>query len=65
MPELQCHANYFYLSVLWLAAEYAVIAYLYSYRNIPKFAREAIVLSILIANIWFILFIFGLKECSV
>ena len=65
MPALQCHTNYFYLSVLWLAAEYAVLGYLYCYKNIPKFAREACVFSILMANIWFILFVFGLKECTV
>ncbi len=65
MPKLQCHTTYFYLSLLWLGAEYAVIGYLYCYKNIPKFAREAMVFSILLANIWFILFIFGLKECTV
>ena len=65
MPKLQCHANFFYLSIFWLAAEYVVIGYLYFYKNIPKFARETIVLSIVIANFWFILFVFGLNECTV
>lgn len=64
IPELQCHATFFYLSIFWLFSEFAVIAYLYCYRNIPKFAREAVVISLLIANCWFILFIFGLQECS-
>lgn len=64
IPELRCHAAFFYLSIFWLASEFAVIVYLYCYRNIPRFAREAVVFSILIANIWFILFIFGLQECS-
>jgi len=65
LPELQCYANYFYLSILWLGSELALIGYFYRYRHIPKFAREAVVPSILISNVWFILFIFGLKECSV
>lgn len=65
IPELRCHAIFFYLSVFWLVSEFVVIAYLYCYRNIPKFAREAVVISLLIANIWFILFIFGLQVCSV
>lgn len=65
MPAFQCHLNYFYLSILWLIAEYTVIGYLYWYKDIPTFAREALVFFILIANIWLILFIFGLKECTV
>ena len=65
MPKLQCHTSFFYLSVFWLSAEYVVIGYLYFYKNIPKFAREAIVLSIVIANFWLILFVFGLNECTV
>ncbi len=64
IPELQCHVAFFYLSILWLVSECTVLAYLYCYRNIPKFAREAVVFSLLMANIWFILFIFGLQECS-
>lgn len=63
MPKLQCYANYFYLSILWLGAEYAILGYLYCYKNIPKFARDAVVFSILLANMWFILFVFGLTEC--
>jgi len=62
-PALQCHAIFFYLSLFWLASEVVLIAYLYCYKNIPRFAREAVVFSLLIANIWFILFIFGLKGC--
>lgn len=65
LPSQPCYTNFFYLSLVWLAAEYIVIGYLYCYKNIPKFAREAIFLSILMANIWFLLFLAGLKECAV
>ncbi|MBB3169438.1 hypothetical protein [Simiduia aestuariiviva] len=64
IPALQCHAFFFYLSIFWLAAEVAVIAYLYRYKNIPRFAREAVVISLLIANFWFILFVFSLQACN-
>lgn len=64
LPETGCHKGFLYLSVLWLAIQWVVIGYLYWYRNIPAFARGAIKLFILVANIWFILFIFALKPCG-
>lgn len=62
--ELECHSVFFYLALLWLASEYAVIGWLYSDRNIPKFARDSVIITILLANVWFILFVFGLTECA-
>lgn len=63
IPSIFCQKIWFYFSILWLVVELAVISYLYFYKNIPRFAREAIVLLILMSNVWFAMFIFGLKEC--
>lgn len=65
VPKLHCYSSFFYLSFFWLTAEVSVIAYLSLYRNIPRFARESVEFSIVMANIWFILFIFDLKACTV
>lgn len=63
LSEAECHKGFLYLSVLWLAVQWVVIGYLYWYREIPAFARGAIKLLILVANVWFGLFIFSLKPC--
>jgi len=65
MPGLECYRVFFYLSIVGLISEYAVIGYLYFYKDIPKFARDAVTISLLIANFWFVLFVFGLQECKV
>lgn len=64
IPQLQCHAIFVYLSIAWLISELAVITYLCIWRNIPRFAREAVACTLIISNIWFILFLFGLTECT-
>jgi hypothetical protein len=64
IPNMLCHKGFFYLAILWLIAEALVIGYLYFHKNVPRFARDALVLTLLISNIWFILFVFGLRECS-
>jgi len=61
--EAECHNGFLYLSVLWLISQWVVIGYLLLYPNIPAFARTAITLLILVANVWFGLFIFSLKAC--
>ena len=63
IPKLWCHRVWLYFSVIWLFIEIVVIGYLFLYKNIPRFAREAITLIILISNVWFGLFIFGLDKC--
>lgn len=63
IPETECHKGFLYFSALWLAVQWVVIGYLYWYRGIPAFARGAITLLILVANVWFGLFIFSLKPC--
>ena len=63
-PEAACYKGFLYLSVLWLVAQWIVIGYLYWYRDIPVFARGAIKLLILVANVWFGLFIFSLNPCG-
>ena len=62
-PGAECHRGFFYFSVLWLVVQWVVIGYLYRYRNVPAFARGAIEMLILVANIWFVLFIFSLEPC--
>lgn len=62
-PELKCWNGFFYLSVVWLFVQTAVIGFLYFYSNIPAFARWSVTLLILVANMWFILFLFSLKSC--
>jgi len=64
LPETSCHRGFFFFSVLWLVVQWVVIGYLYRYQDIPAFARGAIKLLILVANVWFGLFIFSLKSCS-
>lgn len=64
LPETECHKSFLYFSVLWLAVQWVVIGYLYWYRDIPAFARGSIKLLILVANVWFGLFIFALKPCG-
>ncbi|MBN0988920.1 hypothetical protein [Amphritea pacifica] len=63
LPETACHEGFLLFSVLWLAVQWVVIGYLYWYRDIPAFARNALKLLILVANIWFGLFIFSLQPC--
>ena len=65
LPETACHKGTLYVSVLWLVVQWVVIGYLYWFRDIPAFARGAIKILILTANIWFGLFIFALKPCGV
>lgn len=62
-PEFKCWNGFFYLSVVWLFVQTTVIGFLYFYMNIPAFARWSITLFILVANMWFILFLFSLKSC--
>ncbi len=64
LPATQCHKGTLYLSALWLAVQWVVIGYLYGWRDIPAFARTAIKLLIVVANLWFILFLFSLKSCG-
>ena len=63
-PMMRCHSPFFYLAAVWLVMEMMVIGYLYVYKNIPKFARDAIVVMVLISNVWFLLFVFSLKACN-
>jgi len=60
----QCHNGFFFGSVVWLATQLVVIAYLFHGNTIQKYAREAIFLLIAMGNIWFILFIVALNTCS-
>ncbi|MDL0432583.1 hypothetical protein QPM17_15680 [Marinobacter sp. TBZ242] len=62
--DIECHKGMLYFSAVWLAVQWVVIGYLYRYQNIPKFAREAINLLILLGNVWFGLFIFSLQPCT-
>ncbi|GAB2918108.1 hypothetical protein GCM10027181_16570 [Rheinheimera gaetbuli] len=64
LPQTECYKGFLYISVLWLAVQWAVIGYLYWYRDIPAFARSAIKLLVLVANAWFGLFIFSLQPCG-
>lgn len=63
LPEAVCHKGIFYLSALWLAVQWTVIGYLYWYRNIPVFARAAVAMLMVMANVWFGLFLFTLQPC--
>jgi len=63
-PDAACHQFFLYFSLLWLLAQWVVIGYLYGYRNIPNFARAAITLLILVANMWFGFFVFSLRPCG-
>ena len=63
-PDTSCHKGALYFSFLWLAVQWVVIGYLYSYQTIPKFAREAIKLVLMLGNVWFGLFIFSLQPCA-
>lgn len=63
VPEIGCYKGFFFLSILWLAVQWVVIGYLYWCPEMPAYARNAIKLLILLANAWFILFLFSLKPC--
>jgi hypothetical protein len=63
--NIQCHKGFLYLSVVWVLAELFVIAYMFKFNNIPKFARDSIGALIAFSNIWFGLFLFSLKPCGV
>ncbi|MDX1456887.1 MAG: hypothetical protein R3276_04810 [Marinobacter sp.] len=63
-PDVGCHRGILYFSVVWLVAQWIVIGYLYWYQYIPAFARDGIKLLILVANVWFGLFIFSLQPCG-
>jgi len=62
--KYECYNGFFYGSVIWLAVQLVVIAYLYRSNAIQKYAREAIFLHIAMANGWFILFVVGLTACG-
>lgn len=62
--DIECHKGVLYFSAVWLAVQWVVIGYLYRYKDIPKFAREAIKFLILLGNMWFGLFIFSLQPCT-
>lgn len=59
-----CHKGFLYLSYIWLFVQWVVIGYLYQSRNTPAFARDAIKVLILLANVWFGLFLFSLQPCA-
>lgn len=63
-PELSCWTGFFYLSVVWGLIQTSVIAFLYFDFPIPVFARWSITMVLLVANIWFILFVFSLTPCG-
>lgn len=63
--QFQCVKGFTYASVLWLFSQLVVIGYLYYFRSIPNFARQAITILLLTSNMWFILFIVSLKPCAV
>ncbi|MGL6162556.1 hypothetical protein [Microbulbifer sp.] len=52
---------FLFMSILWVCAELVVVWYIYYSDNMPAFARGAIQLNVLIANVWFGLFIFSLN----
>ncbi|GGX75177.1 hypothetical protein GCM10007392_47990 [Saccharospirillum salsuginis] len=64
-PNIECHENFWYLSLPWLLVQWVVIGFMFWYRNIPMFARHAIQLLIMFSNVWFIFFIFSLRPCGV
>jgi hypothetical protein len=63
-PQAHCWKGFFYLSILWLIVQTLVISYLFFFEIIPAFARWSIELLLLVANAWFILFLFSLEACS-
>jgi len=63
-PELSCWNGFFCLSIIWLLVQTSVIAYLFFFSNIPAFARWSVTMMLLVANIWFILFLFSLTACK-
>lgn len=62
--NIQCYEGFLYLSVAWVLVELFVIAYMFKFNNIPKFARDSISVLIAFSNIWFGLFLFSLKPCG-
>ena len=63
--NIQCYQGFLYLSIAWLLIELLVIVYMFKFNDIPKFARDSIGALIAFSNIWFGLFLFGLKPCGV
>ena len=61
-----CYKGFIYMSALWLAIELIVIGYLYKFKNIPKFARDAIMFMIIFSNLWlgFIVVYIGQGGCT-
>ncbi len=62
--RLYCYQGFLIFSFIWLFVELVAIAYLYLWKNIPRFARDAIVMNIAFSNIWFGLFIFSVNACA-
>lgn len=60
-----CKKGFVYMSVVMVIFEMVLIMYMYNFKNIPRFARDAMTAMICCANIWFGLFIFSLKACNV
>jgi len=63
-PLLECYGGYLFFSGVWLISEYVLIAYLYWYNNIPRFARTNIKMLIALSNIWFGRFIYLISLCG-
>jgi len=63
--SLECYKGFLYMSVVWIVVELLVIAYMFQFNTIPRFARDSIGLLIAFSNIWFGLFVFGLQPCGV
>lgn len=64
-PLLQCYEGFLLFSIVWLICEYIIIIYLYKYNSIPSFARTNIKMVICFSNVWFGLFVFSLRACTV
>lgn len=64
LEDTSCHRGFLYFSIVWLAVQWVVLGFLLAFETIPRFARGAIVLLILLGNIWFGLFLFSLQPCG-
>lgn len=62
--NLECYKGFLYLSITWVVVELVLIAYMFQYNNVPRFARNAMGLMLAFSNLWFGLFVLGLEACG-
>lgn len=64
VDKMECHKGFAILSFPWLVVEFLIVYYLFKSNTVPRYATDSMVLLVAFSNIWFGLFLFGLKPCT-